>query len=198
MSIEKEILDTIGTKPMKKGGDRQKFLFGVVEQIDALDQDDWNRLSDQAKAWFNGATEAVKSKEDIEDFPEETEEAESSDDRSERSSGKTKEKAVKTAARKKPAPEKEVSAAKKGNGKVQAAKPAPTRRASGGGGSGAPDVIRDLVISNPAISTQDLVDKLEKKDLHPTRFTVASIKSTTLSIIRKLSDAGYLNKNMKL
>ena len=70
--IEKTLLSETGTKPQKKGEDRQKFLARVIAGVGKLSDDEWEKLAktDGAQDWYNAATEADNAEKAIPDFPD--------------------------------------------------------------------------------------------------------------------------------
>lgn len=56
---------------LKRGEDRQDFLDRLVEGINALSDDEFESMSEEASKWFNSACDAIEAKaKEIPDFPD--------------------------------------------------------------------------------------------------------------------------------
>jgi hypothetical protein len=77
-AVEKELVKATEFKG-KKFKKRSEYLSALASAVDKLDDDQFEALSDEASDWANAALEAVKSKEDVEDFDEPEEEEEEPD-----------------------------------------------------------------------------------------------------------------------
>jgi hypothetical protein len=96
-----------------------------------------------------------------------------------------KEKAVKAVkvAKEKPAAKavKATKAAAKGNGK-------PMKRGTGGQYA----IVREVIYKDPSIKLDELLDRLVKKGLKPSKFAVSTIRSLTVAQLRELKARGNL------
>jgi outer membrane biosynthesis protein TonB len=202
------------TKIEEQGSDesRQDYLERLASAAsDELDGEAWEALPNAAQVWVNAAVKALNAGNEITD-PEPSSEEESDD---EQQAEEADEEAgddqpedeeqeddmpTKTAAKKK-APAKKKAAPKK----TAAAKPAkteakPAKAKSNGAvrGTGAQTVIKQIMLKDPAISTEDLIARLEKKGLKPTKVAVTSIRSGMRHTLKVMADAGVLHSSIKL
>ena len=131
---------------------------------------------------------ALSGADEVEAQTEENDDVEASTD-----SGTTTKKPKKATA--KAAPAKKAVAAKK----EKAAKPAKKAGTSprGNGGTGAQTQIKLMMLKDPNISTEDLIDRLGKKGLKPTKVAVTSIRSGMRHTMRVMADAGVLHHSIK-
>lgn len=209
--MEKEIMKTASLKKLA-GENRYEQLKNLVETVDALDEDIWNGMSEEAQVWCNEATKAIKAGKPIADFgggqvsPE-----------AEKEEGKEKE-AVSSASKGKDRKMRSTATAAKANGQQRkangSAKLPPARRstvkekvsvraaprhhsAREGRGEGAPTIILREVIRNPKITAKEMVEKLTKRGSKVSPMTVSTILSRATSMLRMLNDEGHL-KGLKV
>src|SRR5882724_13421798 len=105
------------------------------------------------------------------------------------------EKTTKKRPAKKKAPAKKI-VKKKETKKTVAAKPAKKAASRGNGavrGTGAQTLIKQIMLKDPNISTEDLIGRLEKKGLKPTKVAVTSIRSGMRHTLKVMADAGVLH-----
>lgn len=197
---------------------RQEFLerlaTGSNEYFDDHG-DEWEGLPKATQSWVNAAVKALNASNAIAD-PDEVEDKSDVDeeDADEEDAGdheddgdetdeeedveKTGTKSKKRPAKKK-APAKKV--VKKKEAKKIAAKPAKKAAARGNGavrGTGAQTLIKQMMLKDPNISTEDLIGRLEKKGLKPTKIAVTSIRSGMRHTLKVMADAGVLHNSIKL
>jgi hypothetical protein len=89
-TVEQELLEATGFKPKKKYGDRQDYLAAFARACDGLSDKEFDKLSDAAADWCNGAFGAIKDKEEIPDFPDAEPEAQEEEAPRRRGRGKAK------------------------------------------------------------------------------------------------------------
>lgn len=220
-AIEQAILGAIGAKPQRSGENRQKYLIRVMTAVQKLPDDQWEELAatEGAQAWCNAAIEADNEKKDIPDFPDaeaaaeeeepDTNDDEDSDDAEEDSDGDAEEEAVTTkaktaktakttkakAAKTKPKQAVKASGKKAANGLDQpakAAKPAAKPAAAGlARAKGVKQVIKQLVIKNPRLTVDEILERIAKKNLPtPSRLTVSTFRADTRGTIKVMNELG--------
>lgn len=226
MAKKSEIIKSLQklTKIESQGDDesRQEFLERLATGSSEFfeDKDDvWEGLPKPTQSWVNAAVKALNAEKDIADpdevkepevdQPEETEDAEETgeedaddheDDGDENEEDSDVETKSKKRTAKKKAPAKKV--AKKNVGKkTVAAKPAKKAASRGNGavrGTGAQTLIKQMMLKDPNISTEDLISRLEKKGLKPTKVAVTSIRSGMRHTLKVMADAGVLHSSIKM
>jgi len=67
-AVEQELLSITNFVPEKKYRKRQSYLAAIMRAVDALKDDDFERLSDEAVAWVDSAVHAFKAGSDIPDW----------------------------------------------------------------------------------------------------------------------------------
>ena len=73
MSVEQEIINTVGFEPRRNYKDRQDYLAALARSVDQADDDDFDKLSKEAVDWFNAAVRAINKKEELPDLEGEEE-----------------------------------------------------------------------------------------------------------------------------
>lgn len=208
VTLEAELLDATG---VRKNKDRQTTLEKVCEAVSKLSDDDWAALSPEAQKWYMKAAKAYKAEQDLPDFPEAQEvgpsddesedvEQEASDRDQKESDPEEQENDMPTSTAKKKA------VAKKANGRVKPAAAAKKSVSSGprrGGegrksGSVIRTLIKEVMMKNPAISSEDIVDKLSKRGLKCSKLSVDTVRSEFRHTLRFLNDGDYLRKRIEL
>ena len=192
--IEKELAKKTKIDEQGDGEDRQDYLVRLCEAVNVLEEDDWEAMSEGAKAWANGATRAVKAEKELADFD---------DDKPAVKKAPAK---AATAAKGKPAtkaseeedPEEEVDEG------TPAAKKAPTAKpkAPADGkprGLSAVAFVRQYVGTHPASDVSEIAEAVEKAGYSSlSRSSIGTIRSDFRSIARIIKDLGFLKKGVDL
>ena len=181
-AIQKEFIKATGVKP-RKNEDRADYLQRLTVAVSEIEEGDWEDLSEGAQEWFNDeASTAYENQEPIPEFPdmeeEEEEEAEAPKRRG-RPAKKVGKKVAKKAAKK---------VAKKAAKK--AGKKATAKASSNGGGRTAIVELRKMVIENPDMKPDDLVDASGSVS----RGTAVTIRYQTLATMKVLRDMGKMKR----
>ena len=72
-AIQTELSEVTGVT-LKRGGDRQEFIFKLLAAVGELDDAGWGELSQESQDWFNDAADAKNAKKkQLPDFPDLTE-----------------------------------------------------------------------------------------------------------------------------
>jgi hypothetical protein len=196
--IETTLREATGIKP-KSGEDTQEFYKRLIAAVQELPEDVWEKLDTKAQKWVNDGAKAANKQEDIQDFPDaeanqeddevttKTKTAKKGGDKTEKTDAKkapaTTKKAADDKTEKKPAAKKEAKAEK------TAKKPK---------GSGLETTIKNLIIKKPAITSDELVEKLEAKSVKASRFTVVAIRAGFRHSIKVLQEAGLIKGQLEL
>ena len=69
-SVKDEILGLVKVDK-KRGDDEQAYMKRVVAAVTELADVDWDKLSDEAQAWFNDAVDRVNDRKEIIPFLDE-------------------------------------------------------------------------------------------------------------------------------
>jgi len=165
--LEAELVEAAKFKP-KKGLSRQDTLTALVEAGQALDDDDWDKLSDPAQKWINLGVSALEGGQPV------------------RAPGSTR--PVKEAKKVKV---KKVVKVKKPVMKAVAKKPDPGAL-TGAGMSNAQTMIKQLILADFNITTEEIVERLSKAGHNPTRFAIATIKSSFKHSLKVVHATGRL------
>lgn len=174
--VEKELIKATGVKAIK--GKREPFLNALHDAVQELDDDSWEKLSDGAQKWANRAASAVKKKKAIPDF----EVAAVGDDKDEAESPPAKSTKKKAKAADKAPPKKAKAAAKDNKTKAkEVTKP-----------SGVKVRIKELVIADPLISVEGIVEQLGKAGGEVSRVTVSNIRAEFRHSLKVLQEHGLL------
>lgn len=199
-AIERELCLVLDTK-QKKGEDRQKFLARLIERGYDISEKQWNKLSKEAQAWFNEASKAQENKQQIPEPPDagadqkvngKADETGEKSDASEHAESKENEVATKKTAKKDQVKKDEPKKAEK----VEKSEKKSATRTSAGSGS-MQRMLRELVVRNPQVDIDTLMDKLAKAGHKPSRLAVASIRSNARAIIQIMINEGKA-KNIEL
>jgi hypothetical protein len=165
-SIEGELIAAVKFRP-KKGLSRQDTLTALVEAGSALADDDWDKLSTLTQKWVNRGVSALEAKRPVKPPVD---------------PAAGKEKKVKEPVKaKKPAKP----------AKVEAKRPEPGE-GRGAGMSNAQTMIKQLILEDFNITTEEIVDRLSKAGHNPTRFAIATIKSSFKHSLKVVHAAGRL------
>lgn len=73
MSVEQEIIETVGFEPRRNYKDRQDYLAALARSVDQAEDEDFDKLPKEAVDWFNAAVRAINKKEELPDFESEDE-----------------------------------------------------------------------------------------------------------------------------
>jgi hypothetical protein len=190
--IETTLREATGIKP-KSSEDTQEYYKRLIAAVQELPEDAWEKLDTKAQKWVNDGAKAANAKEEIDAFPDA--EADEEDEVATKSKtakkGGDKETADKKPATKKAADEK--PAVKKSEKQPKAEKAAKKPK-----GSGLESTIKNLIIKKPAITSDELVEKLEAKSVKASRFTVVAIRAGFRHSIKVLQEAGLIKGQMEL
>jgi hypothetical protein len=171
-AIEKELCEAAVVKE-KKNEDRQKYLSRLMRAVSKLPDPEWEALSKEAQDWNNGAAEAHKAGDELEDFPD-YEEVELDEEEA------VEEVAPKTEAKKAVAkPDK--AAKSTGN---RTSEPSGTRKVS------ACHTIKKIVVKNPTITVAQLSEQLKEAGLKVSEVTIATLRSDLRDTLRVLNEVG--------
>ena len=170
MSIAAELEEVAGVK-LKGKEPRQKYLTRAVKAVEALDDADWDKLSDDTQKWYKVALKQDGEGEDITDFaedePSETEPveaAEADEDAAAEESAEENEAPVSTTKTKK-APAKKVAKAKTEK-KAAAPKTAKPKRAGNGAAFkkvGVMAEIKRMLQRKSGATVKEIVESLTEK-----------------------------------
>lgn len=175
--MQEELMELLKLKP-KKGEERQTLLKRIVIAVTALSDEEFSELPKQTEDWANAASRANDKEKPIPDFPDfKTTDAEGADKES-KDMPKTDKKAA--------APAKEAKAPK-----AAAEKKAPAKK-----GGGKIHQMKQIILKNLGISTEDLTAKVKAAGLEVSDSTVTTVRSDFLSSIRVLQEAKLLTKNL--
>ena len=75
MSIEQELVEATDFQPTRKFDNRQDYLAALARKVDALEQDEFDELTNESVNWFNNAARCMRNKRAIPDFADAGEEA---------------------------------------------------------------------------------------------------------------------------
>lgn len=203
------------TKTESQGDDesRQEFLERLVTNSNEhfeKNEEAWDEQPQATQSWLNAAVKALDAGKEIVDPDEVDEESEDdaeeetddTDAQSDEGESNEEEEEMTTAAetatttkKKKAAPAKKAKPAKKATPKKEK-----TKKSNGAAsrGTGAQTVIKQIMLKNPNISTDELIEKLASKGLKPTKVAVTSIRSGMRHTLNVMKDAGVLHSSIKL
>ena len=208
-TIEQELCGALVTK-RKSTEHRQDYLYRLVRATQKMKDDEWNALRESpTQEWVNKNLELLNkgrdankkdNKIDLDDFPdrEETEDevnTETEDEVNTETTADEKPARKKMAA--KEADDKPTKADKSAKADDKPEKVKSKKAATANGGDkperktatkekGSRLLIKELLIEDPTMSTDDLVVKLEKKGLTPTKLATSTLRSGTLQSYRLL------------
>lgn len=195
--FEEILLEATGIKPKAKE-DRQEYLKRLIAAVQELPEDAWEALDTKTQKWVNEGANAANAKEEISDFPDAEAETETEDEEvTTKKSAKKKGSDKKEAPAKKEATKKEAPAKKEVTAKKEAA-PAKEKTAKKTRGSGLESTIKNLIIKKPSITADELVAKLEAKEVKASRFTVVAIRTGFRHSIKVLAEAGLIKGQLEL
>ena len=210
-SIESEVLAITKIKPSTKVN-RERFLALVADAVEELDDDEWEKLSEDAQHWCNAATKAIKAEKPVPDFPSasspkkkakakaaETEieavaEAEPEEEEQEEQAAAEEEDSageMRSSTKMKKVAKKKVAARAKANGSNGASKP---RKLT----SGVPTIIKQMILKNPQMTKDDIVTALKKKGLKVSDLTVSTQRNEFRHALRVIQDAGLLKRDLHI
>jgi hypothetical protein len=189
----------------------QAYLQRLAEAVRELPDDEWDQISEEGQTWTNDAIKALNAEHEIESFgngepkeePKEEpddkpgEEHDDDDDNGESKEGgeEVEEKAAKPARR--VAAKKEAAPKKKA---VKEAKPAKKTvvKTNGSRPAGAQTMIKQLLLKDPSMSTEDILAQLSKKGYSPTRQAATSIRSGFRHSLKVIKEAGMLSPKVDI
>lgn len=153
-SIEEELLEVTGEKAQGRKEERGAFLTRIANAIDGLDDDEYEKLSEEAQAWFEKAAKAVTKDKAPAEFPD----AEAKDEEEGEEADAEEEEEEEKVSAKKPA----------AKGKAVKARPATKKSKSKGGGSdhvrgnrGIGAFCKELILKKK--STDEIISAVKKK-----------------------------------
>jgi len=208
-AIETELLKVTKLKA-EKGEDRQDFLERLVEAMQDISDDKWEKVSKPAQDWSNKAAKAVVAKKEIPEFaaPEEDEEDEDEapakkkskaaakdeedeeEDEEDEKPAKGKKKSTKKAKDEdEEEDEEDEPPAKKKKGAATAGKSAGVKSQRD---EGVKAKIKRLILAKPQITVDDLVEKLGKGGAKVSKVTVANVRAEFRHTIRVLNAEGLV------
>jgi hypothetical protein len=170
--VEKELLNATGLKA-NEGGSRADFLEALIVAVNKLSDAAWHKLSDPAQAWANNASRALDNGKDIPEFNAQGKETAPFAKKAERP--KVEKKAKKTKAEKKSKP------------KASPQKPV-----------GAQMLIKQFVLAQPNITTDELLEKLAKKGFKPTKIAVSTIRTGMRQTLKIIKESGVDVRKLEL
>ena len=165
--IEAELVEVTALK-VKRKEERQDYLVRLMKAVSKLPDPEWEGLTKPAQDWNNGAAEAFKAGDALEDFPDLDEVDEPIDE-------EVDEEAMASIVEKKK-PEK---VEKKTQPVVNAN---PAKKVS------ACHAIKRIVVKNPKISVAELTEKLKEDGLKVSDVTVATLRSDLRDTLRVLNE----------
>lgn len=216
--MQKELQKVTKIKP-NRNESRADYLGRLVQAIDGLSDEGWDELSKSAQKWANQATKAYEASKPIKDFPdaeeaesdpadaEEKDEQDAAGAESQQEAGdedveaedeaeaeapvskSSKEKAVTSVSKAKKATT--AKSKSKSNGSAEAAAPKKL-------GTGAPTIIKQLLLKNASMSKEDLLTALKKKNIKVSDLTAGTIRSDFRHSLRVLQDADMLKGSIEL
>ena len=198
--VEKELAKKTKIDEQDDGEDRQNYLVRLCEAVNTLEEDDWESMSEGAKAWANGATRAVKAEKDLPDFDDDKPAAKKAPAKAAPAAkGKPAAKATKEEAEEEEDPEDEVE----DDGKPPAKKlPVKAKAPAADGkprGLSAVAFVRQYVGTHPASDVAEITEALEKAGYNSlSRSSIGTIRSDFRSIARIIKDLGFLKKGVDL
>lgn len=188
LSVEQEIVKVTKCK-QRRDQDRQEFLAEVTEQVHNLNDDDWDTLSNAGQEWANRASSSHNKGQSIIDFPTEDDEQEETEDAADAG-------ASEDAAQKEAEPEEEGAKDRKAaKSKVKKAKKVKTEKPAKAKLSvlGVKARIKKLIVKNPKVGVQGVLDALTKAGIKPpSRFLTSTIIAEFKHSLKVLQSAGML------
>ncbi len=187
-----------------KGEDRQDYLLRLVQTANEKAEEDnewWEALPTDVAEWVNDGSAAHNDGNPIIDFSDDADEEE--EYVPEDHSDEEEEEADMEAAVNETKPAKKTAPAKKANSNSQkpaatpakVAKPAkekvkaPRKERPYGG----QQMIKKILLKQPTLTTDELLEKLEKQNFKVSKMAVSSIRSGFRDSLRVIKDAGYLD-----
>lgn len=67
-AIEKELIEASGFEPRRNYAERQDYLAALARAVQDMDEDDFDKVSNEAADWYNAAVDAINDKSNIPDF----------------------------------------------------------------------------------------------------------------------------------
>lgn len=183
--IETELLGAVKVPGKKKNESYQDYLTRLYRGTQECEQDVWDSLTTPVQDWANSCVAATNANKELPDFPD----LETKDD--DMASKKAPAKAGKKddgAAAKAPAKNSGKGAAAKSSGKA----PAAAKAAKSDNPPSMRRVLKQIVVRDPAIAVDELIEKLKGKGFKASDVTVSSIRSDTRDTMKVLADAGLL------
>lgn len=217
--IEKELQKATGIKP-KPNQERDKYLDNLSAQADKMNEDKFAKLSAEARAWCNAASDAVNAEKPVPDFEDDSSaedetEAKADESKPEPKKG-SKTKASKTIeaedsedddAGETEEEDEDVASKKKAKGAAKsakktkepkAAKPAKVAKAPKerkARGNGKLNQMKALILDHPEDSAEQLTERLAKKGVTLSKVTVSTVRSDFRSTVAFLVEKGLIKTN---
>lgn len=169
--IEKTLRDATGVKK-KSSESEQDYYSRLIQAVQALPDDDWEAVGRECQLWVNEGARAFNADEDIPGFPDDESEEEEEPEPKAKKKGKKKAK---------PTAEEEPKKKKaKSNGPVKT-------------GGGIKDRIKRLLLDDPTMNTEELMQELTKGGAEaPSKFTVSGIRAEFRHSLKLLKAEGHL------
>ena len=175
-AIEKELCE-VAAITIKKNEDRQKYLKRLMLKVTKLPDPDWEALSKESQDWTNGAAEAYKAGDELEDFPD-YEEVDDNPPMDEEVNEEAVSVAAKTKANKK------ADKVEKEPDVRPATNTHPGRKVS------ACHTIKKMVVKEPKITVAELSERLKESGLKVSDVTIATLRSDLRDTLRVLNEVG--------
>lgn len=219
--IEQELIDATSLK-RKVAEKPQAWMTRLIKAAQDLAEDDWEKLTEPTQLWVNAGTKAIKAEKDIPVFPsDDGEEEEAGEDepeekparRSSRRAAKEEEdedeeeKPARRSSRRaakeeedeedeKPARKSRRAARDDDDEDEKPAKKSAKKAPASDRKVGAQTAIKKLLCKNPKLSTEDLLERLEKQGYSPTPLAVSSIRSGFRNTVKILNEAGLTDLDL--
>lgn len=186
-SVEKELR----AAAKYKGTDLGKLIDIITE----LQDEQWEKVSKPSQDWYNEAVIAMNYYDNdpssIPAFPDDVEEAETDQPEEEESKMTTKAKSKSA----KPAAAKTKNGAAPAKAKA-ADKPAKAAKSDTPKATSMRRTIKQIIVKDPLITVDKLVERLEKAGHKPSKMTVAAIRASTRDTMKVMLEAGLYKGNV--
>jgi hypothetical protein len=189
--VERELVKKTKVDEQEDGEDRQDFLKRLCEAVNVLEEDDWEAMSEGAKAWANNATRAIKDEKDLPDFEEA------------KPARKVAVKPIKAAKATNGEQEAEDEQEEETEEEVEDDEPTPKKAAKPAKekprGLSAVAFVRQYVATHPTSDVSEIADAVEKAGYSSlSRSSIGTIRSDFRSIARIIKEQGMLKKGVDL
>jgi len=207
MTIEEELQKATGGKVAANPKNPARYRGNLVRAVSTLGDPEWKKLSSEARDWVNASVDAMEKKEEVPDFPDSTGEfvSEPETEAPERRKAPAPAKATKAEEveeeeealkneEEESEPEAEAKPARKvGRPKAEkAASPAPTERK--GRKPGGTAYFRKLMIENPDLSKESLLERTHEAGFPLSEQTVYVTYYETKNTLKVLRELGRLKE----